>query len=89
MSDARLKFLYTWNGTHVFSWKTRYSCPQITEISDGQKGGPESGDDPQTNLPPRVDEDMQTRPGTSLSPWSFGLAIVLFVLLSPIMFVNG
>ncbi|KAL9709984.1 hypothetical protein Ac2012v2_007044 [Leucoagaricus gongylophorus] len=80
VSNAQLEFLYTWNGTHVFNWKTKYGCPRVTEISDGPKGGSESSDDPETNLPPKTDEDIRMPLGSTLSPWSFSLVLV-FVLV--------
>ncbi|KAF5349242.1 hypothetical protein D9756_009418 [Leucocoprinus leucothites] len=82
--NARLEFLYTWNGTHVFNWKTTYGCPEISELPDESEGGPEGDDDSEERLPPpdpEPDEGIVPPPGSSLSPLSFGFAIMFVFFL--------
>ncbi|KXN82741.1 Cytochrome P450 83A1 [Leucoagaricus sp. SymC.cos] len=77
-SVTKLELLYSWNGTHVFSWKTAHGCPHVALLHDESK--PKSGhndDSDETLPPPDPEPDENVAPpqeAGSLFPWILGFA---------------
>ncbi|KAH8830600.1 autophagy-related protein 27-domain-containing protein [Flagelloscypha sp. PMI_526] len=67
------KYMWSFNGTHAFSWSSRYACPK--SISTSPEGSPEDEPEEESEPPadPELEEDLQP-------PKSSGLALfILFV----------
>ncbi|KAF9444925.1 hypothetical protein P691DRAFT_711143 [Macrolepiota fuliginosa MF-IS2] len=81
-SNPKLEFLYRWNGTHVFKWKSNYACPVTTTLPDGTGEGPGDSGDEEGSLPPidpEPDEHLPTPP-TRTPLWLIGTIIFLFAM---------
>lgn len=77
-----MEFLYNWNGTHAFKWRSNDACPETTVHPSNPEPEPEDDDSTREDLPPPDPEpetDEPTRP--SGSPWPAGFIILVFVQL--------
>lgn len=77
----KLEFLYRWNGAHVFKWRSKYACPDVSVLPGDSKEEPGNSNDEEETLPP-IDSEPDgdhTVPRSQPSPWYIGFAIFLFV----------
>ena len=50
-------YSWTWNGTHVFQWRTRHACPSMRAKPGPPQDSPPPGDSDEETTPPTDDED--------------------------------
>ncbi|KAJ7228434.1 hypothetical protein GGX14DRAFT_413193 [Mycena pura] len=70
------EFIWKFNGTHTFSWRTKHACPRA--LPPGAPGPQPEEPDPDPPATPPIDPDADAEDGDSTSPPSKSLLLVLF-----------
>jgi len=70
-------FDWQWNGTHTFSWRTKYACPRGLPLGAPGPRPEEPDPDPPASPPVDPDADVEEREPQS-RPASYSILYILF-----------